>query len=167
VGTTTVSVPVSVGSRPAIIADFESAGPWTAVATPAGAAAAVSVVPDGRVGKGLRLSYTLPAGARTRAAYARVSQLIGDPLSLSVDVRGDGQGARLRARIRDTRGQEALVDLAPSVDWSGDWRRVEGAIPQGLAAPLKLDALYVVETDATVARKGALVFDNLTAHLPP
>lgn len=54
--------------------------------------------------------------------------------------------------------------FAQVVDWTG-WRRVEAAVPTGFTAPITLERLYLVETDATKRDAGQLDFALLDARV--
>jgi hypothetical protein len=153
-----------VESAARLLDDFETEGGWT-VRTTAGTPGTLSFT-DGAARRGkrvLRLEYDLGAAGGTRAVYAQTAKPLGRPLALRLWVRGDGQGAWLRVRLRDAKNATHLVDLARKVDWS-DWREVRAAVPEGLAAPVTLDALYVVATDEETRPKGALLIDDLSVE---
>jgi len=153
-------VEVAEGVR-AALDDFEDRADW-AVRLTAGATGRAQVAEGpARSGKrALRLDYDLSAGGGTRAVYALAQRPLGRPFALKVWVRGDGQGAWLRARVRDGKGGAHLFDLARRVDWN-DWREVRLPFSDDLPTPLTLEALYVVETDGAAKPRGTLFFDDL------
>lgn len=118
--------------------------------------------PDG--GAAVALHYTFGPAEGNRAAYLQAVTPIplpGRPDRIGLWVKGDGQGAWLRAVLQDAAGASHTVDLAPAVDWT-DWRYVEAAVPSGAAYPLSLYRIYPVETDAARSYSGTLAFAHLT-----
>lgn len=166
------SVAVSIGLQPAVVDDMDDAGRWRATTFPAAVRASAAAAPgrEGSAGGAVALDYSLSGTTATRAAYLTAAQplaLPGAPQRLGAWVHGDGQGAWLRANVRDAAGGSALtVDLARSVDWTG-WRYVETQLPDGLTAPVSLTRLYVVETAPNRQYSGRLVVDDITSLGPP
>ncbi|HEU4752525.1 MAG TPA: phosphodiester glycosidase family protein, partial [Armatimonadota bacterium] len=105
--------------------DFETATDWKSSAS-GGAVGTISLAPGvSHSGKrALRLEYDFSQGSGTRALYALGSRNLGTPFALRAWVYGDGQGAWLRARVRDARGQSHVLDLARKVDWKESWREL-------------------------------------------
>jgi hypothetical protein len=121
-----------------------------AVSATLGAATATALV---RVGDH---TIAVPAYAETllpydfsgtaRAAYANaVIPLPDEPVELSLEVFGDGNGVPLRASFVNRYGEKVLLTLAKTVDWTG-WRRVSVALPPDLNPPVRLTSVYVVRS---------------------
>jgi hypothetical protein len=90
------------------------------------------------------LNYDFTGAAR--AAYANaVIALPDEPVNVSVEVFGDGNGVSLRASFVNRYGEKVLLTLAKSVDWLG-WRRVSVALPPDLNPPVRLTSIYVVRS---------------------
>jgi Phosphodiester glycosidase len=90
------------------------------------------------------LNYDFSGAAR--AAYANaVIALPDEPVQLSIEVFGDGNGVPLRASFVNRYGEKVLLTLAKSVDWLG-WRRVAVALPPDLNPPVRLTSIYVVRS---------------------
>jgi predicted phosphodiesterase len=164
-------VPVTVGLRNEPLSTFESAADWRFLS--AKATGAISLVdasdrPGAVPGnQALALDYNF-AACCTSAAYA-VHQpapitLPAGAQRLALWVKGDGRSHWLRAMIADAGGANVPFTFAATVDWTG-WRRVEGALPAGAAAPLRLARVYLVETNRARNDAGRILIDNLDARV--
>jgi hypothetical protein len=144
--------------------DFEGGAEWKMRVSPAGTPAAVTAAGGTTHGgkKALRIEYDFTAGAGTRAVYAVAERPLGTPIALKVWVYGDGQGAWLRARVRDAAGTITTLDLARRVDWNGSWRELRAPISEDLPGPVTLESIYLVEADAARKPKGAILIDDLS-----
>lgn len=160
VGAHTARVPVSVGSTTTRVSEMESLRGWSTFA--AEATSAITSVP-GRSGSGIRLDYDFTRSTSTRAAYLLASptlELSGATRRIGVHVRGDGNGAWLRAQVEDADGIRHTLSLAETVDWTG-WRWVEATIPDDARQPVGLRFLAAVETGSGRQYTGSLVFDDV------
>lgn len=167
--TATAAVEVAEGAARAL-EDFESAqrapGDWKLQVTPPGTVGAVEVA-EGRAHSGrraLRLQYDFSTGSGTRAVYALGSRDLGTPFALRAWVYGDGQGAWLRLRVRDRNRRAYVLDLARRVDWKNEWRELRVPFSDDLPGPLTLEALYLVEPDAALKPRGAVLIDDVTVE---
>jgi hypothetical protein len=112
----------------------------------------------------LAYDFTGPA----RAAYANaVIPLPDEPVRLSVEVFGDGNGVPLRASFINRYGEKQALTLAKSVDWTG-WRRIAIALPPDLNPPVRLTSIYVVKSlgGPPVIAAGTLRFRALAVVIP-
>jgi hypothetical protein len=112
------------------------------------------------------LAYDFTGTAR--AAYANaVIPLPDEPVRLSIEVFGDGNGVPLRASFINRYGEKQALTLAKSVDWTG-WRRIAIALPPELNPPLRLTSIYVVRSlgGPPVRVAGALRFRALAVVVP-
>jgi hypothetical protein len=103
-----------------------------------------------------------------RAAYAGTAiALPGEPVTLSLEVLGDGNGVPLRAAFLNRYGEKQALTLSKSVDWNG-WRRVAVALPPDLNPPAQLTSVYVVRSlgGPPVRAAGSLRLRNLAVVLP-
>nr|WP_232251187.1 phosphodiester glycosidase family protein [Actinoalloteichus sp. GBA129-24] len=168
-GDLTARIGVTVGTEQQVLDPLDSLDGWQASAFPAVVGSAVSLA-DGRDDtQGVALDYRLTGTTATRAAY--VNAVPQTPLPegtqrIGLWVNGDGNGAWLRLELRDGADSPAVLGLAASVDWTG-WRYVETELPAGLAAPVRLQRFYLVETDRDRQYEGRVVFDDLTAAVSP
>jgi hypothetical protein len=110
----------------------------------------------------LRLEYDFSAATGTRAVYALGTRALGQPVALKLWAYGDGQGAWLRVKVRDAAQQVHLLDAARRVDWKDSWKELRVPISEDIPRPLTLEAIYVVEPDASRTPKGAILIDDLT-----
>jgi hypothetical protein len=124
------------------------------------------VTTEKRSGTGaLLLRYDFSKGGKTRTA----SVVLNKPLPLGacrlgIDVYGDGSGCWLRARLRDATGKLVFLDLANSVNWKNEWRRLEINLPTGLAEPLTLESIYLAVIRDEQRCVGAVLLDNLQVN---
>lgn len=122
-------------------------------------------------GKSLRLDYNLTNASNVdmRFAYGRFAPALplpGKPLGMKLWVKGDGSNHWLRAEVQDAAGKIHYVDLSKQIDWS-DWKQVEGRFPAGMAYPVTLRSLYIVdEEDSTLEPRGTLYFDDMSLEQP-
>ena len=73
---------------------------------------------------------------RARGVRERRVALPDEPVRLSLDVYGDGNGVPLRASFVNRYGEKVALTLAKSVDWNG-WRRITVALPPDLNPPVR------------------------------
>lgn len=166
---------VCVGKRAALVEDFED----VADITPSGVnTVTVMVNKLGRPGPVLygaysgKLFYDFTGKPATSAAYLNFKDAVGGtgrplegyPKKLGLWVYGDGNKHWLRGQIADSAGAKAPVDFTASrgLNWKG-WKYVTTAVPSGLVPPLRLNQIYVAETDITNKNSGDLYFDQLSA----
>lgn len=165
VGGVTASARVEVAETIArALDDFEGPGAWTLRVTPPGTPGRAAVM-EGTARSGrraLRLEYDFSTGSGTRAVYAVGERALGKPFALKLWAYGDGQGAWLRARVKDAKGELHTLDLARKVDWAGTWRELRAPLSDDLPTPITLESIYVVEPDAAAHPKGAILIDDLS-----
>ena len=113
---------VRVGRRRLPIDVFGPRVVWKYSTYPAGGQGAVVTASDARPSE-LDLQYDFGAGVWAAYAGARID-LGGEPLGFSVDVRGDGSGAGVRAAFLNSRGERVLVTVAKRIAWTG-WQRCD------------------------------------------
>ncbi len=124
------------------------------------------ITTEKRSGTGaLLLRYDFSRGSKTRTA----SVVLNKPLPtgayrLGIDVYGDGSGCWLRARLRDATGKLIFLDLANSVNWKNEWKRLEVNLPSGLAEPLTLESIYLAVIRDEQRCAGAVLLDNLQVN---
>ncbi|GAA3735179.1 hypothetical protein HDA32_003956 [Spinactinospora alkalitolerans] len=165
VGGKEVVLPVHIGAEERTIAAFDDAADWTAASV--GGSAAVSGV-KGREGRGLRLSYDFTGSTATRAAYALPPARLavdGHISELSLWVKGDDRDGMLAITVTDGDGLRRSL-YGPRIAWEG-WRRADVDVTGGLAQPISVDRVYVVETRSGERYSGGVVFDDLTADVTP
>jgi hypothetical protein len=122
--------------------------------------------------KAVRLDYNFAgaSNANTRIAYGRLGAapvvLPGKPIGMKVWAYGDGKGHWLRAELLDANQKVYYVDLANETNWT-DWKELEGKFPAGVAYPVSLRSLYVVDReDSTLEPQGTVYFDEISLEQP-
>lgn len=164
-GNTTAIIPVSVGTQEKVIDLFEELK-MNFSSYPQEVTGSISLSNNGRNGtKGISLEYDFTGTEVTRAAYMNYENggilLPGQPLKVGVWVHATQPSTQwIRGRIVDAKGTQHVIDFKKGVDWNG-WRYVEATIPANIPSPIKLDRIYVAETDGTQKVKGSLIFDDL------
>ena len=160
---------VLVGTITRMLADFEQPTEVSFCASPTGVSGSVSVVADPLkpTNHCLRLSYDFSKAGETRTARAVLNLTLPETRTLTLNVLGDGQGAWLRARLRDSVGRVFPVDLANRVDWSRKWKQVTGWLPEEAVFPVTLESIYVSEYHPDRKPVGEILLDDIgVAALP-
>lgn len=166
-------IPVIVGADIKIIDDFNAGtdgipNNGTVTSYPSEVKSSYNLVSGSKDGSNAaQLTYDFPALEATRAAYINFKDggltLTTLPDKLGLDVFGTlGNNHWLRAKITDAKGTVANVDFATSINWTG-WNYVEATLPKTLAAPIKVNQIYLVETDPVKIDGGSILLDNLSA----
>ncbi len=160
---------VLVGVVTQTLMDFEKGEAVSFTSAPAGTpgSAAVVVDPTDPANHCVQLSYDFASTTDTRTAQAILSVPLPEARTISLRVLGDGQGAWLRARVRDSAGTIFPIDLADKVDWSGEWKQLTGWLPEEAVAPLTLESVYVSEFRADKHPVGTIHFDDIGAAALP
>ncbi len=108
----------------------------------------------------LELNYALDP--TERAAYLLTDTTLPQrSIAVAFDVKDDGQGALLKLVLRNAINEEVLLAVGP-MDHAG-WRSVVVRLPQGLAQPARLVAIYAIGANATATLAGRIVIKNLHA----
>ncbi|MEV7094111.1 phosphodiester glycosidase family protein [Amycolatopsis sp. NPDC051045] len=165
----TTHLAASVGTVARVASPLDGPVGWAATVFPAVVGAALSAAPGREGGQGLALDYRLTGTTATRAAYVTPSSPLPVPpgtQKIGLWVNGDGQGAWLRAELRDAANVASIVDLSLNVGWTG-WRYVTAAVPAGLPSGQRLARFYAVENVPDQQYEGRLVFDDLTFEVAP
>jgi hypothetical protein len=158
-----------VGAVTTVLADFERPGDWSFASTPKGLPGGVSLVAD-PLKKGnhcLQLKYDFSKHTGTRTAEATLGLPLGETRTISVRVLGDGQGGWLRARLRDAADRTVVVDLAPRVDWAGQWHRLTAWLPDDVTPPFTLESIYLTEYHVDRGQAGDIYIDDIGAESLP
>ncbi|ASN06257.1 phosphodiester glycosidase family protein [Virgibacillus necropolis] len=163
-----IQVPATVGLSTEEVSNFEDISGWNSTSYPSSVGASLELV-EGKNGNGLQLNYDFTTTTATRAAYLQASPLLelpGEVQKIGLWVKGDGNGAWLRAVIEDDSGTRYTLSLADEVDWTG-WKHIETTLPEGIQYPVKLWRIYPVETNGDEQYTGQLIVDDLTVEVPP
>ena len=154
---------VAVGEEVTVVESFEKPGKWAYRAEPASTPGGLDWAEDKlrRRNHALRLRYDFSQGKGTRASYADVNIQLPEARALSASVLGDGQGAWLRAQLRDAAGRVFSADLAGKVNWSGSWRVLTAPLPEGAESPVTLESIYLTEIHDDHQPAGAIWIDDI------
>lgn len=167
VGDLVTHLGASVGLEARLLSGMDELAGWRASVYPSPVGAQLSIA-EGHAGTpGIALDYRLTGTTATRAAYLNTDPLLPLPAGtqrIGLWVDGDGRGAWLRMTLLDSTDTSATITLADKVDWTG-WRYVEAEVPAGLTGALRLQRVYVVETDPDRQYEGRVVFDDLTVRV--
>ena len=168
VGEVTAQAEVLVGVVTSVLGDFERPGKWSYASAPAGLPGSAETCEDPlRKENGcLRLRYDFSQGGETRVAAAVLELPLPDTRTISLRVLGDGRGCWLRARLRDAAERRFIVDLAPRVDWSNQWRELTAWLPAEAMAPVTLEWIYLTEYHPERRPAGEIFLDDIGAESP-
>ncbi|WP_339316279.1 phosphodiester glycosidase family protein [Oceanobacillus sp. FSL W7-1304] len=161
-------LPVTIGFQEEVVSGFEDSSDWSVQKHPSSVGASIEEV-EGREGNAIQLNYDFSTTTATRAAYLQATpdlELPANTQKIGLWIHGDGNGAWLRAVLRDTSNTQYVINLADEVDWTG-WKYVEASLPAGVQHPVKLWRIYPVETVQSQQYAGSLIFDELTVQVPP
>ncbi len=130
---------IPVGRHVTPLASFAEAdrSDWTFSTVPPGGPGRLDFTSQGTLL--LRYDFT----GSERAAYADAAISLGEPLSISCAIDGDGSGAGIRIAVIDRYGERTALTLVKTVDWTGAQRR-DVRVPPALAPPLILRSIYAV-----------------------
>jgi hypothetical protein len=106
------------------------------------------------------LNYALDA--TERAAYLVTDVTLPQrSVAVAFEVKDDGAGTQLKLALRNAINEEVLLAVGP-MDRAG-WRSVVVHLPQDLAQPARLVAIYVIGANASASVQGRIVIKNLRA----
>ncbi|GAX89021.1 phosphodiester glycosidase family protein [Effusibacillus lacus] len=158
-------LPVTIGYKPVVVADFEDESAWGT----SGARSTVSVSSDaGQNGQGVKVSFDFTQSTATRTANIHPNATMeapGQPLQVGVWVKGSGKGEWLSFTLLDASGKYHYV-YGPHVTWTG-WQFAEAAVPQGVQYPVQIVTIGAIETNKDKQYQGELVYDDLTVKVAP
>src|SRR5690625_5807957 len=93
------------------------------------------------------MTYFFSTSSASRGYYLVADEPVeveGTTLSLTMDVRGDGSGAWPRLQVTDGNGTVTNLD-GDHLDFEG-WQTVRFTVPDGLAQPLTVERIRMMET---------------------
>jgi len=117
----------------------------------------------------IRLDYDFIESNVTQAAHLAFYPGIALPagtIALNLEMRGNGSGHWLRARVRDGAGRHHNIDFANSVDFDG-WQSLTATMPAGAQGPFVLDRIYAVALRSAEASQHSLLFGRLETIVAP
>lgn len=124
---------------------------------------------EGRDGKpAIGMKYDFTTSAATRGFYLgskETEPVDGTAIGFSLDVKSDGTGAWPRLQVTDANGTVANLD-GDHLEEEG-WQKVRFAVPDGLAQPLTVDRIRIMETRPEAQYKGDIAVSNLQVTTVP
>lgn len=163
---------VSVGTQAKLVDSFEDSSKYKFLSYPESVLGSINQSKDSKEGNSsISLKYDFSQGGDTRAAYIMLKPetsgitLEGKPKNLGLWVKGDNKGSWLRATAIDSKGNEHFLSFEQSIDWE-DWQYVNASIPNNISYPIKLERIYLVETDSLKQQSGEILIDGLNAYYP-
>ena len=168
VGEHSVRVPLTVGLRDEVFADFADADAWKA-ANDRAAGGSIGAAEGHDGAPGLRMTYDFTKSTATRGQYAIAPNggvtLPGQPQKVTAWIHGDGNGAWPRLLVRQANGTASNLD-GPMITWTG-WRKAEFTVPAGVSFPLTFLRARVMETRAAASYTGEVRVSGLAVALAP
>lgn len=158
-------VKVIVGTEEKAVSSFENVKYLDFTSYPAGieGIAGISTANKSEGSKALALSYYFKEAANTQAAYLSFPTAVaisGQPSRLKLDIKGNGTGQWVRAKIVDANGAESVIDFSRDVNWT-DWQTMTADIPSNVTYPISVKTIYVAAISNTNTAQQVMYFDNL------
>ena len=163
VGDVETTIPVSYGTKEEQVFDFSDLGAFK----DGNARATGSLEPaKGEDGKSpaVRLQYDFTQSTATRGYYLIANEPVkveGNALAFTATVKGDATGVWPRLQVVDGKGTRTNIN-GENVTFDG-WSQVVFKVPEGLAQPLTVEAIRLMETRPDAQYKGDLTVSALTA----
>lgn len=163
-------VKVIVGTEEKAISSFENVKYLDFTSYPTGieGIAGISTANKSEGSKGLALSYYFKESASTQAAYLSFPTAVaisGQPSRLKLDIKGNGTGHWVRAKIIDANGTENVIDFSRDVNWT-DWQTMTADVPSNVTYPISVKTIYVAAISSTSTTQQVMYFDNLRGEFP-
>ena len=114
------------------------------------------------------MSYYFKEATTTQAAYLNFPTAVavsGQPSKLKLDIKGNGTGQWVRAKIIDANGTESLIDFSRDVNWT-DWQTMTAEVPANVVYPISVKTIYVAAISNTNTAQQVMYFDNLRGVFP-
>lgn len=169
-GNTLSTVNIAVGSNASMLNGFETLD-TAFVGYPQSVTGGVSLHSLAKEGKSsLMLEYDFTQTDESRAAYISFgnnAQINNKANSISVwSYAFEPSSNWIRGKVRDAGGAEYVIDFKKNIDREG-WKHLTASLPANMVYPVKLERLYVVETDAAQKTYGQILFDGLEVSYSP
>ena len=163
VGDVETTIPVSYGTKEEQVFDFSDLGAFK----DGNARAAGSLEPaTGEDGKSpaVRLQYDFTQSTATRGYYLIANEPVkveGNALAFTADVKGDATGVWPRLQVVDGKGTRTNIN-GENITVDG-WSQVVFKVPEGVAQPLTVEAIRLMETRSDAQYKGDVTISGLHA----
>ncbi|WP_193103863.1 phosphodiester glycosidase family protein [Brachybacterium sp. FME24] len=123
---------------------------------------------DGAPSPAIGMAYDFASATATRGFYLVANDPVtvdGTALAFSMDVRGDASGVWPRLQVTDAHGTVTNLD-GDHITEEG-WRTVQFNVPEGLAQPLTVERVRMMETRPEAQYEGDIAIANLEAMTTP
>lgn len=163
VGDVETTIPVSYGTKEEQVFDFSDLGAFKDGNARASGSLEPATGEDGE-DPAVRMQFDFTRETATRGYYLIANEpvtLEGNALSFSADVKGDSNGVWPRLEVVDAKGTKTNIN-GDNITFDG-WSKVVFNVPEGLAQPLTVNAVRLMETRPGAKYKGDVTIANLTA----
>ncbi len=166
VGDLSTTVTVAYGTKDTAVWDFSDPENFETANARASGEIAKAEGQDGKPAIGMKYDFT--TSAATRGFYLgskETEPVAGTAIGFSLDVKSDGTGAWPRLQVTDANGTVTNLD-GDHLEEKG-WQKVRFAVPEGLAQPLTVDRIRIMETRPEAQYKGDIAVSNLQVTTVP
>ena len=163
VGDVETTIPVSYGTKEEQVFDFSDLGAFKDGNARASGSLEPATGEDGE-SPAVRLQYDFTQSTATRGYYLIANEPVkveGNALAFTATVKGDATGVWPRLQVVDGKGTRTNIN-GENVTFDG-WSQVVFKVPEGLAQPLTVEAIRLMETRPDAQYKGDLTVSALTA----
>ena len=166
VGDLTTSVPVAFGTKDSAVWDFSDLAVFEAANDRASGEIAKADGQDGKPAIGMKYDFTTSSATRGFYLGAKKTEPVdGTAIGFSLDVKSDGNGTWPRLQVTDANGTVTNLD-GDHLEKEG-WQTVRFAVPDGLAQPLTVDRIRMMETRPEAQYTGDIAVSNLQVTTVP
>lgn len=119
-------------------------------------------------GPAIQMTYDFTTSTATRGFYLVANdpvEIDGTATAFTMDVRGDASGAWPRLQVTDAEGTVTNLD-GETIDHEG-WEQVRFTVPEGLAQPLTVQRVRMMETRPEAQYHGDIAVKDLRAITTP
>ena len=114
-----------------------------------------------------RLDFDFSNTSGTKGAYITFGQngyaIKSKPSKLAVSVYTESQYPQsIKGEFSDSTGKVFRTTFSSSINWT-EWKDLTTTIPNNIVYPVKLNKLYVVDSNPDIKNKGVIYFDDLKA----
>lgn len=166
VGDLTTSVPVTFGTKDSAVWDFSNPEDFETDNARASGEIAKAEGQDGQPAIGMKYDFTTASATRGFYLGAKKTEPVdGTAIGFSLDVKSDGNGTWPRLQVTDANGTVTNLD-GDHLEKEG-WQTVRFAVPEGLAQPLTVDRIRMMETRPEAQYTGDIAVSNLQVTTVP
>ncbi|ATG54702.1 hypothetical protein CFK41_07935 [Brachybacterium ginsengisoli] len=168
VGELITTVALTHGTETSTVLDLSDPTAFTTDAARATGTIGAAEGPDGEAGTAISMSFDFTTSTATRGFYLVAKEPVtveGNALSFTMDVRGDASGVWPRLQVADAEGTVTNLD-GDTVEHEG-WDQVRFTVPDGLAQPLTVQRVRMMETRPEAQYTGDIAVANLQAVTTP